>query len=49
MVWENNYINYHVANFRIEERGSLIDIINQQTEQHNILDGTETDPEVELS
>lgn len=44
----DNYLSFDVKNFDCRELGSLQDIINQQSEQHNIMDQTTTDPEVEL-
>jgi|TARA_Y100000004_G_C8934898_1_gene421623 replicative DNA helicase len=35
-AWVNNYLNYNVQNFSVEERGSLEDIIEAQQEIHEV-------------
>ena len=38
-VWSNNFINFNVDNFNMEERGSLFDIINRENTSHTAQDG----------
>ena len=45
-VWAQNYLNYQVNNFNIEERGSLVDVANSQREQYALNDRNENDGEL---
>jgi replicative DNA helicase len=44
--WAQNYLNYNVSNFKIEERGSLHSIVERQREQYQLDDKNENDGEV---
>jgi len=45
-TWAQNYLNYQVANFNIEERGSLVDVARHQREQHQLNDANPNDGEL---
>jgi len=45
-VWAQNYLNYQVNNFNIEERGSLVDVANRQREQYELNDTNANDGEL---
>lgn len=45
-VWAQNYLNYQVANFNIEERGSLRDVAERQREQYQLNDQNSNDGEL---
>ncbi len=45
-IWAQNYLNYNVQNFKIEERGSLETIAQRQREQYELNDTNENDGEV---
>lgn len=45
-IWAQNYLNYNVHNFRIEERGSLHTIAQRQREQYELDDRNESDGEI---
>jgi replicative DNA helicase len=45
-VWAQNYLNYNVQNFKIEERGSLETIAQRQREQYELNDTNGNDGEV---
>ena len=46
-VWAQNYLNYNVTNFNIEERGSLRDVAERQREQYNFENsGSDSDGEI---
>jgi len=45
-VWAQNYLNYNVQNFKIEERGSLQDIATRQREQYELNDTNQNDGEL---
>ena len=45
-VWAQNYLNYNVQNFKIEERGSLETIAQRQREQYELNDANRNDGEV---
>ena len=45
-VWAQNYINYQVNNFNIEERGSLRDVAERQREQYQLDDRNRNDGEL---
>jgi replicative DNA helicase len=45
-IWAQNYLNYNVQNFRIEERGSLLSIAERQREQYELNDRNENDGEI---
>jgi replicative DNA helicase len=45
-TWAQNYLNYQVANFNIEERGSLVDVAQHQREQHQLNDANPNDGEL---
>ncbi len=38
MIWTNNFINFNVDNFSIQERGSLADIIRRENNSHTAQD-----------
>jgi replicative DNA helicase len=42
-AWVNNYLNYNVNNFSVDERGSLEDIIEAQQEMHEVTDRNNND------
>ena len=42
-TWSQNYLNYNVQNFKIEERGSLHDIATRQREQYQLNDQSAND------
>ena len=44
--WSQNYLNYNVQNFKIEERGSLHDIATRQREQYQLNDQSTNDGEL---
>ena len=43
MRYENNYINFNLSNFAVEERGSLEHIVRRNAEQHAATDRNPTD------
>ena len=45
-VWSQNYLNYDVRNFNIEERGSLANVAERQREQHQLNDPNPNDGEI---
>ena len=45
-IWAQNYLNYNVHNFKIEERGSLLTIAQRQREQYELNDRNENDGEI---
>jgi replicative DNA helicase len=45
-IWAQNYLNYQVANFNIEERGSLRDVADRQREQYELNDQNTNDGEL---
>jgi replicative DNA helicase len=45
-TWSQNYLNYNVQNFKIEERGSLHDIATRQREQYQLNDQSSNDGEL---
>ena len=45
-VWGQNYLNYNVHNFRIEEKGSLMTIAQRQREQYELNDNNQNDGEI---
>lgn len=45
-IWAQNYLNYNVQNFKIEERGSLFDVVRRQREQYELNDRNQSDGEV---
>jgi len=45
-TWAQNYLNYQVNNFNIEERGSLRDVADRQREQYQLNDENQTDGEL---
>jgi len=45
-IWAQNYLNYNVENFKIEERGSLRDIVVRQREQYELNDRNQSDGEL---
>lgn len=45
-VWGQNYLNYDVQNFNIEERGSLADVAERQREQYQLNDTSTNDGEL---
>lgn len=45
-VWAQNYLNYQVTNFNIEERGSLRDVADRQREQYELNDSNSNDGEI---
>jgi replicative DNA helicase len=45
-TWSQNYLNYNVQNFKIEERGSLHDIVVSQREQYQLNDQNQNDGEL---
>lgn len=45
-IWAQNYLNYQVTNFNIEERGSLRDVAERQREQYQLEDRNTTDGEL---
>jgi len=45
-VWAQNYLNYQVSNFNIEERGSLRDVAERQREQYELNDTNRNDGEL---
>jgi len=45
-IWAQNYLNYNVQNFNIEERGSLASIAERQREQYQLNDRNENDGEI---
>lgn len=45
-VFENNYLNFHVSNFNVEERGSLYDVVKWNNEKHDLKDENSNDGEV---
>jgi len=45
-IWAQNYLNYNVANFKIEERGSLHSIVDRQKESRNPNDHQSNDGEI---
>jgi replicative DNA helicase len=45
-VWAQNYLNYNVRNFKIEERGSLHTVVQRQREQYELNDRNENDGEI---
>jgi len=45
-TWAQNYLNYNVQNFKIEERGSLHDIATRQREQYQLNDQSANDGEL---
>lgn len=40
--WANNYINYSVQNFSVEEKGSLRDVVNRESETFDLENGGRT-------
>ncbi len=44
--WENNFLSYDVANFNVEERGSLRHIISAANERFLVEGGSENDGEI---
>ena len=45
-IWAQNYLNYNVHNFKIQERGSLHTITQRQREQHQLNDANGNDGEI---
>ena len=45
-IWAQNYLNYQVTNFNIEERGSLRDVAERQREQYQLTDSNRNDGEL---
>ena len=45
-IWSQNYLNYNVQNFNIEERGSLADVAERQREQYELNDTNTNDGEL---
>ena len=45
-IWSQNYLNYNVQNFNIEERGSLADVAEHQKEQYELNDTNTNDGEL---
>ena len=45
-TWAQNYLNYQVTNFNIEERGSLLDVAERQREQYELNDQNANDGEL---
>ena len=45
-IWAQNFLNYNVQNFKIEERGSLETIAQRQREQYELNDTNRNDGEV---
>jgi replicative DNA helicase len=45
-IWAQNYLNYQVTNFNIEERGSLRDVAESQREQYELNDSNRNDGEL---
>jgi replicative DNA helicase len=45
-TWSQNYLNYNVHNFKIEERGSLHTIVERQREQYQLNDRNQNDGEI---
>lgn len=45
-IWAQNFLNYNVHNFRIEERGSLQTISQRQREQYQLTDQNQNDGEI---
>jgi len=45
-IWSQNYLNYQVSNFNIEERGSLADVAHRQREQYELNDQNANDGEL---
>lgn len=45
-VWAQNYLNYQITNFNIEERGSLRDVAERQREQYQLTDQNANDGEL---
>ena len=45
-VWAQNYLNYNVHNFKIEERGSLHTIAERQRERYQLDDRNSNDGEI---
>ena len=45
-IWSQNYLNYNVQNFNIEERGSLTDVAARQREQYDLNDTNANDGEL---
>ena len=44
--WENNFLNFEVSNFNVEERGSLRHIISASNERFLVEEGSENDGEI---
>ena len=44
--YENNYLNFDISNFGVEERGSLASIVDAQREFHNLDDANTQDGEI---
>ena len=42
----NNFLNYDVNNFGIEERGSLRDVVARENEQYLVEGGSDNDGEI---
>jgi len=45
-TWAQNYLNYQVENFNIEERGSLTDVSTSQRERYELNDSNQNDGEI---
>lgn len=45
-TWAQNYLNYQITNFNIEERGSLRDVAERQREQYELKDSNSNDGEL---
>ena len=45
-TWAQNYLNYQITNFNIEERGSLRDVAERQREQYQLNDANSNDGEL---
>ena len=45
-TWAQNYLNYNVQNFKIEERGSFLDSATRQREQYQLNDQSANDGEL---
>ena len=45
-TWAQNYLNYQVENFNIEERGSLNDVSASQRERYELNDSNQNDGEI---
>jgi len=45
-IWAQNYLNYQITNFNIEERGSLRDVAERQREQYELNDRNSNDGEL---